>query len=181
MKSNKLKATIRTSKGYETIGIDQLTEHMDIVKIGSKHMKPYVYVREFDFTNLSDSDAKAYGLEPKVYKYVGMSTEQLFSSRNAKWTYLNTYRNSKIGKLLNNIRNMLSDSLEPISLSEYIEQNSRILNYYDTIEQAKSMEQSLIGILQYEQDIIKLNVECLNQIDKPLKINENGYKLKNHL
>ena len=57
MKNNKLKATIRTSEGYETIEIDQLTESMDIVKIGNKHMKPYVYVRELDFTNLSDADS----------------------------------------------------------------------------------------------------------------------------
>ena len=39
MKNNKLKATIRTSEGYKTIEIDQLTESMDIVKIGNKHIK----------------------------------------------------------------------------------------------------------------------------------------------
>ena len=76
---------------------------------------------------------------------------------------------------------MLNDRLEPISLNEYIEKNSRILAYCDTIEQARKYEQSLIGVVQYEQDIINLNVECLNKLDKPLEINENGYKLKSHL
>ena len=181
MKNNKLKATIRTSEGYETIEIDQLTESMDIVKIGNKHMKPYVYVREFDFTNLSDGDSMLYGIKQKVYKYVGVSTEQLFTRRTSKWVYLNTHRNNDIGKLLNKIKYMLNETLEPMSLNEYIEKNSRILNYYDTIEQAKAMEQSWIGVVQYEQDIINWNVECLNKLDKPLEINENGYKLKSHL
>lgn len=181
MKNNKLKVTIRTSDGYEAIEIDQLTESMDIVKIGNKHMKPYVYVREFDFTNLSDADSMLYDIKRKIYKYVGFSTEQLFSSRTSKWAYLNINRNNDIGKLLNKIENMLNDSLESISLNEYIEKNSRILNYYDTIEQAKTTEQTLIGVVQYEQDIINLNVECLNKLDKPLEINENGYKLKSHM
>lgn len=178
MKNNKLKATIRTSEGYKTIEIDQITESMDIVKIGNKHMKPYVYVREFDFTNLSDADSMLYGIKQKIYKYVGVSTEQLFTRRISKWVYLNTHRNNNIGKLLNKIKYMLNDRLEPISLNEYIEKNSRILAYCDTIEQARKYEQSLIGVIQYEQDIINLDVECLNKLDKPLEINKNGYKLK---
>ena len=178
MKNNKLKATIRTSEGYETIEIDQLTEFMDIVKIGNKHMKPYVYAREFDFTNLSDEDSMLYGIKQKVYKYVGVSTEQLFTRRTSKWVYLNIHRNNDIGKLLNKIKYMLDDRLESMSLNEYIEKNSRILTYCDTIEQDKEYEQSLIGVVQYENDIINLKVERLNKLDKPLEINENGYKLK---
>ena len=178
MKNNKLKATIRTSEGYETIEIDQLTEFMDIVKIGNKHMKPYVQAREVDFTNLSDEDSMLYGIKQKVYKYVGVSTEQLFTRRTSKWVYLNIHRNNDIGKLLNKIKYMLDDRLESMSLNEYIEKNSRILTYCDTIEQAKEYEQSLIGVVQYEKDIINLKVECLNKLDKPLEINENGYKLK---
>jgi len=176
-----IKATIRTSNGYETIDLSQATENMDIVKIGNKHIKPYIYVREFDFTGLSDADARLYNIKQKVYKYVGMSTEQLFTTRTSKWMYLNIHRNSDIGKLLKNIEYMLNDRREFITLNEYIEQNSRILNYCDTIEQARAYEQSLIGVLQYEQDIINLNIECLNKLDKPLEIKNNSYKVKSHL
>ena len=81
MKNNKLKATIRTSEGYETIEIDQLTESMDIVKIGNKHMKPYVYVREFDFTNLSDADKIGFR-DDFIYDYLKDNNEDVLKLTN---------------------------------------------------------------------------------------------------
>ena len=100
MKNKVTQATIRTTKGYETIAIDQLTESMEIVRIGNKHMKPYIYSRAFDLTDLSEENAQRYGLEPKIYKYIGVSTESNFNSRTAKWVNLNTNRENKLGEIL---------------------------------------------------------------------------------
>lgn len=178
MEDKVTQATIRTSEGYESITIDKITESMDIVKIGNKHMKPYVYVREFDFTYLSIEDSKIYGIDQKIYKYVGISSEEYFSARTSKWVNRNINQDNRIGKILKNIDSMLNDNIEPRDLNDYINQNSRILTYCDTIEQAQAIEKSLIGIVQLEEEKWGLDVICLNTKDKPIKVNEEGYELR---
>lgn len=178
MKNKVTQATIRTTKGYETIAIDQLTESMEIVRIGNKHMKPYIYSRAFDLTDLSTKNAQRYGLEPKIYKYIGVSTESNFNSRTAKWVNLNINRENKLGEILIKLGLMLKELKGIENINDYINSNSEVIAYCDTIEQAKEYEKSLIGIVQLEQEQWGLDVVCLNSNDKPIKVKEKGYELR---
>ena len=64
------------------------------------------------------------------------------------------------------------------NINDYINSNSEVIAYCDTIEQAKEYEKSLIGIVQLEQEQWGLDVVCLNSNDKPIKVKEQGYELR---
>lgn len=183
MKNNLNIAIIRTSEGYESINImdyeESYLETLDIVKIGNKQLKPYLYFREFNLTLLDKEELRKYGLQPKVYKYVGVSTEYNFKQRTSKWVVRSKGNDNIIGNLLRKLEKLLNDRGEDsISLIDYVHKKSKILNYFDTVEQAKSCEKSLIGIIQLEQEKWGLDVVCLNINDKPIKVNEQGYELR---
>lgn len=185
MKNNEYMATIRTSDGFETIDLCKFTEDawdsFDIVRIGNRQLKPYLYVREFDLRYLTKEDVQKYGIQPKIYKYIGVSSEENFRIRTAKWVYRSKNNNNQIGCLLRQLETMFDTRGCSTNINDYVTKNSRILNYFDTIEQAKEYEKSLIGIIQLEQEQWDLDTVCLNINDKPLEVTDIGYVLRKNI
>lgn len=145
-----------------------------IVKLGSKELYPILYLREFDFTNLSYYKSRKYGIYRKIYKYVGVSEDYNLRARTSKWTNKNLYKDNKIGKLLRAIMQM--ERLTTIKeLNKYLEYHMTVLRRYDTIELAKRVESTLISINMWEEQ--NLGTICLNTKDKAVEVKNGKYML----
>lgn len=167
MKNNLNIAVIRTSEGYESINIidyeESYLETLDIVKIGNSQLKPYLYIREFNLTSLDRNKIEKYGLEPRIYKYVGVSTEYNFKQMTSNWVMELIEHDNRIGDLLKRLECVVNDSGEyPNSIIEYVFRQSKILNYFDTIVQAEEYRKSLISTIQIDQEERNVDVVCMN-------------------
>lgn len=167
MRNNSNIAVIRTSEGYESINImdyeESYLETLDIVKIGNSQLKPYLYIREFNLDWLNRYELEKYGLEPKIYKCIGVSTEYNFKKMTSDWVAETIEHDNRIGDLLKRLECVVNDSKQyPNSIIEYVFRKSKILNYFETIEQAEEYRKSFISITQLDKDRSNLDVVCLN-------------------
>lgn len=136
-----------------------------------KSNKPLVYLREFDFTDLSYYKSRKYGIQRKVYKYVG-STDETLVNRTAKWTYKNIRLNNVIGKLLRALMKMYGFKSVK-ELNKFLLEHTRVLKECNTIEKARITEKTLISINMWEQQNTNY-VVCLNKKDAEVKISKDG-------
>ena len=123
----------------------------------------------------------AVGKYSKVQENAKLNADYATASNlaTAAMLSINDGNDNIIGNLLRKLEKLLNDRGEDsISLIDYVHKKSKILNYFDTVEQAKSCEKSLIGIIQLEQEKWGLDVVCLNINDKPIKVNEHGYEFR---
>ncbi|WP_071121180.1 hypothetical protein [Romboutsia timonensis] len=131
--------------------------------------KSLVYLREIDFTDLSYYKSKKYGISRAIYQYIG-STDETIGTRTSKWCNKNISRNNKIGQLLRVLMKMYK--FENIrQLNRYLVEHTRILKEYDTIEQAKKLESTLITINMCEDEKYEWII-CLNKRDAEVNIKE---------
>jgi len=139
----------------------------------NKELYSILYLRELDFRNLSYYKSRKYGIERKIYKYVGMSDETL-RTRTSKWTRKNIDKDNKIGRLLRSIMAMerLDTNKE---LNNYMMKNTKILRSYRNREQAEKMESTLISINLWEQE--NLGTICLNSRDAEVRVVNGKYVL----
>ena len=147
-----------------------------IIKIGKFELYPILYLREFDFTKLSNYKSKKYNIKRGIYKYIGVSEDYNLSSRTSKWVNRNISKDNKIGEFLRSIMQMekLSNIKE---LNKYLSNHIRVLRRYDTIEKAKEIESTLISINLWEQQ--NLNTICLNTNDFEVEVKNGKYVLNN--
>ena len=158
---------------------DRLTyDGSRIVKVGKKELYPIVYVREFDFTNLSYYKSNKYGIDRAIYQYIGHSDDYNLIARTSKWTRRNINLNNDKGKLLRSIMKMykFKNSKE---LNKYVMDNTKILKRCDTVEEAKQLESTLISINMYEDANNKFII-CLNEKDEEVKISKDGKYVLNY-
>ena len=96
--------------------------------------KAIVYLRQFDFTDLSYYKSRKYGIERAVYQYIG-STDESIAQRTSKWVYKNIRLDNEIGRLLRALMQMKRfKSIK--ELNKYIVDNTRVLKECECIEQA---------------------------------------------
>lgn len=145
-----------------------------IIKKGAKELYPIVYLREFDFTNLSNYKSRKYGIDRKIYKYVGVSEDYNLRARTSKWTNKNVYKDNKIGKLLRAIMQM--ERLITIKeLNQYLEDQITVLKRCDTIKEAKRLERTLISINMWQEQ--NVDTICLNTRDNEVEVKNGKYVL----
>ncbi|HSQ89458.1 hypothetical protein [Romboutsia sp.] len=128
--------------------------------------KSILYVRELDFTNLSEDKSKMYGIARNIYKYVGVSDETL-GTRTSKWSRKNIKKSNKIGKLLKSIMDMKGFTCNK-ELNKYLMENTTILRKYYTREQAEYNERTCISINLFEQS--NYGTICLNTYDSEVAV-----------
>lgn len=136
-----------------------------------KSNKPLVYLREFDFTNLSYYESKKYGIERAIYQYVGFTNEGL-TIRTSKWTCKNIKLNNVIGKLFRALMKMYKFK-NIRQLNKYLIEHTRVLKEYDTIEKAKSSEDTMISINKSEGAKYPWII-CLNTYGGEVQISKSG-------
>ena len=145
-----------------------------IIKKGSKELYPIVYLREFDFRDLSYYKSRKYGIDRKIYKYIGVSEDYNLRTRTSKWTNKNLYKDNKIGQLLRAIMKM--ERLTTLKeLNQYLEYHITVLRRYETIKVAKELESSLISINMWEEQ--NLGTVCLNTKDNEVEVKNGKYIL----
>lgn len=133
--------------------------------------KPVVYLREFDFTNLSYYKSKKYGIRRAVYKYIG-STDETISTRTSKWVYKNIKANNKIGKFLRALMQM-NRFKSTKELNKYLLEHTRVLKEKENIKQARATEKTLISVNLW-QDANHKWIICLNSRDAEVQISKEG-------
>lgn len=133
--------------------------------------KPVVYLREFDFTNLSYYKSKKYGISRAVYKYIG-STDETISTRTSKWVYKNIKANNKIGKFLRALMQM-NRFKSTKELNKYLLEHTRVLKEKENIKQARATEKTLISVNLW-QDANHKWIICLNSRDAEVQISKEG-------
>ena len=145
-----------------------------IIKKGNIELYPILYLRKFDFTNLSYYKSRKYGIDRKVYQYVGVSDDYNLRTRTSKWVNKNIKKDNKIGKLLRGIMQM-EKLYTRKELNDYLEKHITVLRRYDTIELARYVERTLISINLWEQ--ANLGKVCLNTKDKEVEVKNGKYIL----
>lgn len=148
-----------------------------IIKIGTMELKPLIYLRRFDFTDLSYYKSHKYGIYRAIYQYVGYSDDYNLGNRTAKWTRNNLSKENKIGKFLRALMQM--HRFKSVrELNRYLMEYTTTLKRFDTIKQARTTESTLISINQWEQ-LNNNYIKCLNSKDAEVQISKDGkYILK---
>lgn len=133
--------------------------------------KAIVYLRQFDFTDLSYYKSRKYGIERAVYQYIG-STDESIAQRTSKWVYKNIRLDNEIGRLLRALMQMKRfKSIK--ELNKYIVDNTRVLKECECIEQARATESTMISINKSE-GVIYSWIICLNKRDAEVEITADG-------
>lgn len=148
-----------------------------IIKIGTKELKPLVYLRQFDFTDLSYYKSHKYGIDRAIYQYIGYSNDYNLAHRIAKWTTLNISRNNKIGKFLKSLMRMHKFKSNK-ELNKYLLDHTSVLKRFDTVEEAIATENTIISVNKWEQHNSNY-IRCLNTAGGEVQISKEGkYILK---
>ena len=143
-----------------------------IVKIGRKELKPLVYLRKFDFTDLSYYKSNKYGINRAIYQYIGYSYAYNLAHRTAKWTSTNISKDNKIGKFLRALMQMHKFKTTK-ELNKYILEHTTVLKRFDNMKEARTTEKTMISINQWE-DVNHKWIICLNSKDAEVKISKEG-------
>lgn len=143
-----------------------------IIKIGTMELKPLVYLRKFDFTDLSYYKSRKYGIRRAIYQYIGYSDDYNLENRTAKWTRYNISKENKIGIFLRALMQMYRFESNK-ELNKYLVENTTVLKRFDTVEKAKSLESTLISTNQCEEANYKWII-CLNSKDAEVQISKEG-------
>ena len=143
-----------------------------IIKVGTKELKPLVYFRRFDFTDLSYYKSKKYEIKRAIYQYIGYSNAYNLAHRTAKWTSTNISKDNKIGKFLRALIQMhrFKSTKE---LNKYLLEHTTVLKRFDTIKEARTTEKTMISINLWEEANHKWIV-CLNSKDAEVQISKTG-------
>ncbi len=144
---------------------------MNLNKQKPKENKPLIYIREFDFTDLSYYKSNKYGIEKAIFKYIG-STDETIGTRTSKWVYKNINSNNKIGKFLRALMQMNSFKSTK-ELNKYLLEHTRVLKECNNLEQARSTEKTLISVNLWEDANHKWII-CLNKRDAEVQISKYG-------
>lgn len=143
-----------------------------IIKVGKKELKPLVYLRRFDFTNLDYYKSKKYGIRRAIYQYVGYSDAYNLAHRTAKWTSTNISKDNNIGKFLRALMQMHSFKSTK-ELNKYLMEHIIVLKRFNTIKEARTTEKTMISINLWEEANHKWIV-CLNSKDAEVQISKEG-------